>query len=960
MSWRGKIEQLVGLIEKSPQPKSFESKAGVYEPYFLIELRASNWTVLPYANYTRLDGSPGREVRLSLAVIDSSKVNITEDELNCLIYLQTSMGNDGRQVFTYTQPVGFLLDWLRHSTVLIKDMVQRHPEPVSFHPEAAAIVLRLKQGKTGFYLQPTLKFKESALELEHPVTVLTSNPIYILYNKVLYKIDSHLPAIFWNNYFRVYEKFEIPKSELDDFIRIYLSHLLPILDWENLADHLKAYELPLEEKAIVFTEENQHLQIEVFFRYRRFEFPANPPAEKSLTNDNGHLFIIRRDREEEDRARNFLEEHGLIYRSGYWHIAADYHPLDWMRLEVPRLEAFGFTVYGLDKLHYFRVHRGVPRIRVDVQSLEDWLELRFQIRVGNRSVIIPQLVRQLKSGKPYLKLSDGSHIYLPQDVREQILRVSEVVGIRDGHEKIRLPNAGVMVLQELEEILEDIHFDDASRELINRYKAFREIEPVPVPRGFRGQLRQYQKAGLDWLHFLHQFRFGGILADDMGLGKTVQVIALLTHLKEEGRLHRPALIVVPLTLIFNWWEEFQKFSPALRVLRYYGNRTDRVKMLEKFDQYDVILCSYGVVLQDQKHLSERVFEYVVLDESQKIKNPQTKTYRAVQKLKSMHRLALTGTPIENALQDLWAQFNFVNPGFLGTLPQFAARYVETSPEEREHALQTLRKLIYPFILRRTKEEVEKQLPPLSEIIQVVEMTDKQRRIYNQVLEAYRQQIFSQVDELGIQKVRMKIIEALTYLRQIACHPAILKPDVDLYQSGKILLLEDMLEEILGRGHKVLIFSQFVRFLALVRRLFEEKGWKYEYLDGRVRNRAKRIHNFQENPEVGAFLISLKAGGLGLNLTAADYVIHLDPWWNPAVEQQATDRAHRIGQDKGVFVYKYIIKDSVEEKIRLLQEAKRRLSRELITSDDRFIKQLTREDLEQIFEIQQGREASGSG
>ena len=433
-----------------------------------------------------------------------------------------------------------------------------------------------------------------------------------------------------------------------------------------------------------------------------------------------------------------------------------------------------------------------------------------------------------------------------------------------------------------------------------------------------------------------------------GLGKTIQIISLLLKQKEERKNAKPALIVVPLTLIFNWWEEFRKFAPDLKILRYYGSRADRAKMIKKMDDYDVVLCSYGVILQDQKTLTARRFDYLILDESQKIKNPGTKTYKALQKLNASHKLALTGTPIENSLTDLWAQINFVNPGLLGTQKQFEKKYIEVDDDNRATQITVLKQLIYPFILRRTKEEVEKELPPLTEITQYVEMTDKQRANYDKWLEHYRGQVFAELESAGINKTRIKIVEALTYLRQIACHPAILDQEFELPDAGKVQLLEHMLDDLVAKGHKILIFSQFVRFLRLIRKVFDGRRWKYEYLDGKVKNRAERIHNFQENPKVSAFLISLKAGGLGLNLTAADYVIHLDPWWNPAVEQQATDRAHRIGQSKNVFVYKYVMRNSIEEKILQLQQTKRELSDELISSDAGFVKNLSREDLELLF------------
>ena len=457
---------------------------------------------------------------------------------------------------------------------------------------------------------------------------------------------------------------------------------------------------------------------------------------------------------------------------------------------------------------------------------------------------------------------------------------------------------------------------------------------------------------MNWLNFLVSFGFGGILADDMGLGKTIQIISLLLKQKENKSGNKPALIVVPLTLIFNWWEEFRKFAPEVKVLRYYGSRAERAKMLKNFASYDVILCSYGVILQDQKSLTAKRFNFLILDESQKIKNPGTKTYKAVQKLDAANKLALTGTPIENSLTDLWAQINFVNPGLLGTLKQFEKKYVDVEEPERATQITVLKQLIFPFILRRTKEEVEKELPPLTEITQYVEMTDKQRENYDKSLQFYRNQVFEELESAGLNKTRIKIVEALTYLRQITCHPGILDKDFELHDAGKIQLLEHMLADLVAKGHKILIFSQFVRFLRLVRQLFDANRWKYEYLDGKVKNRAARIHNFQENPKVSAFLISLKAGGLGLNLTAADYVIHLDPWWNPAVEQQATDRAHRIGQSKNVFVYKYVMRNSIEEKILQLQQTKRELSDELISSDAGFVKNLSRDDLELLFRIDQ--------
>ncbi len=948
--WRNKLEQLVGLLEKIPQPQSFSSKTGVYEPYFILELRASNWEIIPHATYTRLDGSPGREVRLSLGVIDSSKVDISQKELDCLLFLESDATANNRSIFSYTQPVGFLLDWLSESRLVAKTQFRSEVQPIRVCPEKATINLRLKKGAIGYFLLASLIFPDNTiLEIREPATVLTANPIFLLYQDTLYQVASALPAVFWHNYFRIQEQFEIPLDELNEFIRLYLPHILPVLDWNNLGEHISEKEFPLSEKLIIFNEWNNHLQIDVKFRYGANEFPAYPASDRSLATDRKRLCIVRREGEKEEQARRFLEENGLIYRSGHWHIASDYYSLDWMRLIAPKLQKAGFTLVNEEQLQRYRVHREKARLQIKVKAGTDWLNLNFNILIGQNTVEIPDLVKQLESGKPYLRLEDGSSIYFDQDIQERLKEISHFLELKNGQGEIRLPIAGITVLQELQPLSEVVRVDKRVRTLLEKYQQVKKIEAVPPPKELHGVLREYQAHGLNWLSFLHQFSFGGILADDMGLGKTVQVIALLLHLQEQQQLQHPALIVVPLTLIFNWHEEIQKFAPQLRVLRYTGNRQERIKHLKKISRYDVVLCSYGVALQDQKKLAGVKFDYLILDESQKVKNPQTKTYKAISKLEARHKLALTGTPVENSLQDLWAQINIVNPGLLGSLKDFQKRYMDPNGEDPALRRQTLKKIVYPFILRRTKEEVETQLPPLTEIVQYVEMTDSQRDIYQKWLAFYRGEILSRVDQAGMNKNRLKIVEALTYLRQIACHPSILNHDVELLDSGKTQLLADMLEDLLGKGHKILIFSQFVRFLTLVRKIFDERGWRYEYLDGKVRNRAERIHNFQENPDISAFLISLKAGGLGLNLTAADYVIHLDPWWNPAVEQQATDRAHRIGQEKRVFVYKFVLKGSVEEKIIKMQQVKRELSEEIITSDTGFVKQLTRQDLETLFE-----------
>ena len=947
MSWKQRIEQLIGLLEKVPRPANYRTREGVYQPFFVLELRPAGWEIQPLATYTRLDGTEGRETRLTFEVLDHGKVNISSDELSCLFYLYAGGGYQ-RPTFSYGQPVGFLLQWLSKSRLMVRHLHQRELQPITFFPHPCRLVLRFQQVRDGYLLVPSLVTPAGNVDLDGQVVILTANPMYLLYQQTLYRLESELPAVFWSNFFRIYQQLEIPSGEIDEFIRLYLPHILPVLDWENLGEHISQRSIPLSEKRIEFAEEESHLNIQVHFVYGEYAFPAYPATERSLARDGEEIFMIPRAIDEENAARRFLEEHGLIYRNGYWQIATDYYIMDWMRQVVPRLEKAGFRVVGEERLNRFRVHRQVPQLQFAVKTLPDGLQVRYQFRLGRKAIEIPDLFRQIAAQKRYLRLKDGSHVYLPPEMREQILRLTHLVDLKGSSGRFTLPMAGLAVLKELDDLHARIHLDEPGLQQLEAYRRFRHIQAIEPPRQLQTQLRDYQRHGLDWLYFLHQFRFGGILADDMGLGKTVQVIALLAKLKENGQLKHPALVVVPLTLIFNWWEELERFAPQLQVLCYQGTRSERAKLVNQLEAFDVVIASYGVVLQDQEGLRSKHFDYLILDESQKVKNPQTKTHRALARFKVPHRLALTGTPVENSPVDLWAQFNILNPGLLGNLSQFKQRYVEVSAELAQERLESLQRIIYPFILRRTKQEVEKELPPLTEVVQHVEMTELQRQIYQQWLDRFREEIFGALDGQNLSRAGIKIVEALTYLRQIACHPAILEQEVPLDESGKVQLLADMVEDLIAQGHKILIFSQFVRFLGLIRRLFDQRGWRYEYLDGSVRNRAEHIHRFQSRPDIPAFLISLKAGGLGLNLTAADYVIHLDPWWNPAVEQQATDRAHRIGQNKRVFVYKYIVKDSVEEKILTLQERKKELFHQLITSDRGLIKNLTREDLELIF------------
>ncbi len=462
---------------------------------------------------------------------------------------------------------------------------------------------------------------------------------------------------------------------------------------------------------------------------------------------------------------------------------------------------------------------------------------------------------------------------------------------------------------------------DAVRALAKRLPRNGEITPVAAPAGFALPLRPYQQDGLAWLQFLREHHLGGILADDMGLGKTAQTLAHLLLEKESGRLTNPALIIMPTSLIHNWREEAERFAPDLRVLSLHGK--ERSSRFAEIPNHDLILTTYPLVWRDIETLKDQRFHLLILDEAQMVKNAQGRAAEAIREIPTRHRLALTGTPLENHLGELWAQFDFLLPGFLGDQRSF--QRVWRGPIERHgdaERLDLLARRVRPFILRRRKEEVAKELPEKTIIIRSMDIDGAQRDLYETVRSAMDERIRQEIAAKGFQRSQIVILDAMLKLRQVCCDPRLLKSEKarKVQDSAKLSLLMEMIPELLAEGRQILLFSQFTEMLALISARLDKMHIPYVLLTGSTQDRKTPIDRFQRG-EVPLFLISLKAGGVGLNLTAADTVIHYDPWWNPAAENQATDRAHRIGQKRQVFVYKLIIAGSIEEKILALQEKK---------------------------------------
>jgi superfamily II DNA or RNA helicase len=587
-----------------------------------------------------------------------------------------------------------------------------------------------------------------------------------------------------------------------------------------------------------------------------------------------------------------------------------------------------------------RIYRRPGPMSVSVTSGIDWFDLAGHVDYGGARASLPALLAAVRRGDGFVTLGDGTVGLLPEDWLKQHGTIARL-GVADG-DVLRFKPSQVALLDALLAAQPAATCDELFSRTRRELTAFDGIRPAEPPAGFSGTLREYQREGLGWLLFLRRFGFGGCLADDMGLGKTIQVLALLQTIRAGERAsHPPSLVVVPRSIVFNWQEEAARFTPELRVLDYTG--TGREERRGEIDRADVVLTTYGTLRRDIGHFSSLEFEYVVLDEAQAVKNAASASAKAVRLLQSRQRLALSGTPVENHLGELWSLFEFLNPGLLGASSVFegsgAARTLD------DETIRLLARGLRPFIMRRTKAQVAPELPQRTEQSLHCELERSQRTLYEELRQHYRRNLLERLDASGLRRARIQVLDALLRLRQAACHPGLIDPKRRTDASAKLDTLLPQLREVVEEDHKALVFSQFTSFLAILRDRLDAQGFVYEYLDGRTRDRAPRIERFQTDPRCKLFLVSLKAGGLGLNLTAAEYVFLLDPWWNPAVEAQAIDRAHRIGQARQVFAYRLIASDTVEERVLELQQRKRRLADAILAADGSLMSDLRREDLE---------------
>ncbi len=674
---------------------------------------------------------------------------------------------------------------------------------------------------------------------------------------------------------------------------------------------------------------------------------------KSLTifNETGNTYRFRkfrRDMEWESGCRNKLESLGFysdddisfsIPTTDSASSSGIYPMIEAINQNFSELAEYGFTLSSRLDAEY---NLKTITLALTSQMINDWFDLKAVVLIGEWKIPFGQLKRNILGGIREYILPDGSVAILPETWFSKYRNIFEFGKSSDTSVRIHKQHFSLLG----ENLLDETNL---FAEKLGKLLIPEEISEIRVPEGLRCEMRQYQSEGLNWLVFLQSAGLGGCLADDMGLGKTIQTLALLQHNKEH---HTPliaenksdqlslfsadetrltSLIIVPASLIYNWENEIKRFTPGLRICSHKG--INRNKSTRRFSEYDIILSSYHTVRQDIDFIEAFHFHYIILDESQVIKNPGSALYRTMIRLKSKYKLVLTGTPVENSLTDLWSQLNFVNPGLLGDIAffrrEFAKPIEKSGDDEKEF---NLRKIIKPFILRRTKLMVASNLPPLTEQTVFCDMTEEQFRLYDEEKSAVRNSILRSIESEGVEKSSIIVLQGLMRLRQISNHPVMTFEEYGS-GSGKFETVLQDIESVTSEGHKILVFSSFVKHLNLYAEALNSKKIRYSILTGASTNREKIVNSFQNDNQNKVFLISLKAGGTGLNLTAADYVFILDPWWNPASEMQAMNRAHRIGQDKNVFIYRYITTDSIEEKIVRLQEKKSRLADTFITSNN---------------------------
>ncbi len=837
-----------------------------------------------------------------------------------------------------------------------------HPtwKQVDIMKEKSKVYFNFDRNETHTVYYPIVKCGNEKVKIQFSgAQILCEKPAFILINEKLYHFDNHVDAKKLKPFFNK-SNIQIERKIEDTYYRKFIGPLVaqfnvfangfeirkeeyearPVL---LVSEHIMtAKSLQLfegEEESETLPDIDADMQFELIFEYGSYNFRFDSLAAYAYVdieknNEEWTFHKVRRQLEVEKEIFKKVLDLGLNIVHGK-KLLPKWEAFSWLQKNISQLEESGIEIrqsHEAEKQYFL----GTSSIEVNIVENNDWFDIQTKVSFGDFEIPFLQLRELVLSNRKEFRLPDGRIAVIPEEwfVRYyELFNLSEIVD-----DEPLLEKHHINLVQNLEE-------DGLARTVIDRklraLENFDEIVPTTMPKNFKGTLRPYQKAGYDWLHFLRNYNFGGCLADDMGLGKTVMTLAFLQSIKEDGSQH-PSLLAMPTSLLYNWQKEAEKFTPKLKILLHTGS--GREKSTKDFHKYDLILCSYGVLRLDIDFIEPFRFEYVILDESQAIKNPASNISQVVRLLNCKNRLILTGTPLENSTMDLWSQITFINPGLLGSQSYFRNNFqIPIEKQQNEESTRKLYSKIKPFMLRRHKSQVATELPEKIESVQYCDMSEDQEKLYEETKAHYRNTIIKHIEQNGLNKSQMIVLQGLTKLRQLANNPGMVDESYE-GSSGKDSDVIHKLRGVLEGGHKTLVFSQFVKHLSIIRKMLDHMGIKYAYLDGSTKDRQKEVNDFQNDPEIKVFLISLKAGGVGLNLTAAEYVFLLDPWWNPAIEAQAVDRAHRIGQKNTVFTYKFISRNTVEEKILALQNNKKKLFDELITTEESFMKSLNQNDI----------------
>ncbi len=845
---------------------------------------------------------------------------------------------------------------LMHDKKLFLMSKEGYPAEKQLHiaTEPATVLFHFKRDDQEIRYYPTIKYQGMKIEFMFKgAEIICNHPGWMMLDDTLYYFDKDVEGKkllpFLNKRY-----IAIPRSAEQSYFERFVAPLIEKhhVHAEGFTINTKKYDAKPMVKPIYVAGGTS--QIQLYFKYAGYTFPYGDGRQISVKIDrDGDSYIFHRIKRSVTWEKNKLqqlENMGLTTSSSLFqnlevkqeNEEADhsFSVFEWLNQHHDQLIAAG---YGIEQPEgQKRYLFGSSKIDLQVKENNDWFDIHAIVHFGPYQIPFLDLRNHILNHKKEFVLPSGEIAVIPQ---EWFAQYGNLLSFAEGNKDLKLRKHHIGLINDLAE--GELASITINRKL-QKLSDFEELEDVAPPVNFAGSLRPYQQAGYNWFQFLKEYHFGGCLADDMGLGKTIQTLALLQKNKEDAQAigaTSTSLLIMPTSLIYNWMNEAAKFTPTLRLMVHTG--AFRYKSPDVFGNYDVVVTTYGISRIDVDLFKAFFFDYVILDESQNIKNPSSKSYQAVKQLKSRHKLILSGTPVENTVNDLWTQMSFINPGLLGNqqffLNEFVTPIEKKKDEDKAHRLQAL---IKPFVLRRTKEQVATELPPKTEQLFYCKMSDEQSAVYEKVKSEYRNELLQSLEDGTFAQSQIQVLQGLIKLRQIANHPSMIDESYE-GDSGKFEDVVHTLANVLDGNHKVLIFSQFVKQLNIYRQYFDKQSIKYTYLDGSTQNRGEVVKRFQQDAKTQVFLISIKAGGVGLNLTEADYVFILDPWWNPAVEQQAIDRTHRIGQTKNVFIYKFITKDTVEEKILALQQRKLSVARSLITTEESFIKSLSADDIREI-------------